>query len=77
VSASLKVWSAAALSSRTRVDWYDVPRLNDNRVERRAVRLGARVANGQIVLSGVSAGARVAAGDLSQLADGARVRVAN
>jgi multidrug efflux pump subunit AcrA (membrane-fusion protein) len=51
--------------------------LNDNRVERRAVRLGARVANGQIVLSGVSAGARVAAGDLSQLADGARVRVAN
>jgi len=51
--------------------------LNDNRVERRAVRLGARVANGQIVLSGVSAGVRVAAGDLSQLADGARVRVAN
>jgi len=41
--------------------------LNDDRVERRAVRLGARVAGG----------ARVAAGDLSQLADGTRVRVAN
>ena len=51
--------------------------LNDDRVERRAVRLGARVANGQVVLSGLTAGARVAAGDLSQLADGARVRVAN
>jgi hypothetical protein len=51
--------------------------LNDDHVERRAVRLGARVAKGQIVLSGLSAGARVAAGDLSQLADGARVRVAN
>jgi RND family efflux transporter MFP subunit len=51
--------------------------LNENRVEKRTVRLGARVGGGQIVLSGVSAGARVAAGDLSQLADGARVRVAN
>jgi hypothetical protein len=51
--------------------------LNDDRVERRAVRLGARVAGKQIVLSGVTAGARVAAGDLSQLADGAKVRVAN
>jgi RND family efflux transporter MFP subunit len=51
--------------------------LNDDRVERRAVRLGARVAGKQIVLSGLTAGARVAAGDLSQLVDGARVRVAN
>jgi RND family efflux transporter MFP subunit len=51
--------------------------LNDDRVERRAVRLGARVGSRQVVLSGVSAGARVAAGDLSQLADGAKVRVAN
>jgi RND family efflux transporter MFP subunit len=51
--------------------------LNDDRVERRAVRLGARVANRQIVLSGLTDGVRVAAGDLSQLADGAKVRVAN
>jgi RND family efflux transporter MFP subunit len=51
--------------------------LNDDRVERRAVRLGARVGSGQIVLSGLAAGARVAAGDLSQLSDGTRVRVAN
>jgi RND family efflux transporter MFP subunit len=51
--------------------------VNDDRVERRTVRLGPRVADGQIVLSGLTAGARVAAGDLSLLADGAKVRVAN
>ena len=51
--------------------------VNDGSVERRAVRLGKRVEGKQIVLSGVTAGARVAAGDLSQLADGAKVRVAN
>jgi RND family efflux transporter MFP subunit len=51
--------------------------LNDDRAERRAVRLGGRVAGKQIVLSGLTAGARVAVGDLSQLADGAKVRVAN
>jgi RND family efflux transporter MFP subunit len=51
--------------------------LNEDRVERRSVRLGARVATGQIVLSGLTAGTRVAAGDLATLADGAKVRVAN
>jgi RND family efflux transporter MFP subunit len=51
--------------------------LNDDRAERRTVRLGGRVAGKQIVLSGVTAGARVATGDLSQLADGAKVRVAD
>jgi len=51
--------------------------LNDDRAERRAVRLGGRVAGKQIVLSGLSAGALVATGDLSQLVDGAKVRVAN
>jgi RND family efflux transporter MFP subunit len=51
--------------------------LNDDHAERRAVRLGGRVAGKQIVLSGLSAGALVATGDLSQLADGAKVRVAN
>jgi RND family efflux transporter MFP subunit len=51
--------------------------LNEDRVERRSVRLGARVATGQVVLSGLTAGTRVAAGDLATLADGAKVRVAN
>ena len=51
--------------------------LNDDRVERRSVRLGARVAAGQVVLSGLNAGARLAAGDLSTLEDGAKVRVVN
>jgi RND family efflux transporter MFP subunit len=49
--------------------------LNDNRVERRTVRLGGRVAAGQVVLSGITAGARLATGDLTKLTDGARVRV--
>jgi RND family efflux transporter MFP subunit len=49
--------------------------LNDNRVERRSVRLGTRVAAGQIVLSGLSAGTRLATGDLTKLTDGARVTV--
>ena len=51
--------------------------LNEDRAERRAVKLGARVAGKQIVLSGLTAGARVATGDLSQLADGTKVRVAD
>ncbi len=51
--------------------------LNGNRVERRSVRLGARLDAGQIVLSGLTAGTRVATGDLGQLSDGAKVRVEN
>jgi RND family efflux transporter MFP subunit len=51
--------------------------VNDGAVERRSVKLGTRVATGQIVLSGLSSGARIAVGDLSQLADGAKVRIAN
>lgn len=50
--------------------------LRDDTVERRAVSLGARTSLGQIVLSGVTAGTRLAAGDLTQLADGVRVRIA-
>jgi len=41
------------------------------------VKLGTKVADGQIVLSGLSSGARLAVGDLSRLADGAKVRIAN
>ena len=51
--------------------------LDGDRVERRSVRLGARVAAGQVVLSGLTAGTRVAAGDVAKLEDGAKVRVEN
>ena len=51
--------------------------VNDGAVEKRSVKLGSRVAGGQIVLSGLTPGARLAVGDLSQLADGAKVRIAN
>ncbi len=51
--------------------------LNEDRVERRSVRLGARTSAGQIVLSGLTAGAQLATGDLEKLTDGAKVRVAN
>ena len=51
--------------------------LSEDRVERRNVRLGGRVAAGQVVLSGLTAGTRVAVGDVAKLTDGARVRVEN
>jgi hypothetical protein len=44
-------------------------------VERRAVRLGANSGDNATVLSGLNAGDRVAMGDLTQLKDGAKVRV--
>ena len=48
---------------------------SDDTVERRAVRLGARGSDGQTVLSGLSAGERVAIGDFAKLADGAKIKV--
>jgi RND family efflux transporter MFP subunit len=51
--------------------------IEDDTVERRTVRLGARSQAGQVVLSGLASGARLAVADFSRLADGARVRVAN
>jgi RND family efflux transporter MFP subunit len=51
--------------------------LRDDTVERRAVRLGAAGSEGVTVLSGLTAGERVASGDLTQLKDGAKVRVEN
>jgi RND family efflux transporter MFP subunit len=51
--------------------------IDDDTVERRAVRLGTRSSDGQIVLSGIESGARLAVTDFSQLSDGARVRVMN
>ncbi len=50
--------------------------IDGNIVKRRVVRLGVRTADGQAILSGLNAGERVAIGDLSQLHDGLRVRVA-
>jgi HlyD family secretion protein len=44
-------------------------------VERRAVRLGARTPAGQTVVAGLPAGAQVAVGDLSLLAEGARIQI--
>ena len=48
---------------------------SDDTVERRAVRLGARGSDGQTVLSGLSAGERVAIGDFARLTDGAKIKV--
>jgi RND family efflux transporter MFP subunit len=50
--------------------------IRDNVLERRAVSLGRRTPDGQIVLSGLGSGARVAVGSSAELADGARIRVA-
>jgi RND family efflux transporter MFP subunit len=49
--------------------------VNDTKVERRAVRLGAKNNNGQIVLAGLTAGTRVAIGDLALLSDQAEIQV--
>ena len=49
--------------------------INGDAVERRAVRLGARTAEGQTILAGLQAGTTVAIGDLSKLSDRTRVRV--
>lgn len=49
--------------------------IRDDHVERRAVHLGAKNADRVVVLSGLNAGERLAAGDLGQLADGVKIRV--
>ena len=51
--------------------------IRGDRVERRAVRLGAADADGVTVLSGLTAGDRVAVGDFNRLTDGAAIRVEN
>ncbi|HTO62965.1 MAG TPA: efflux RND transporter periplasmic adaptor subunit [Bradyrhizobium sp.] len=50
--------------------------VRDGRIERRAVKLGQRTAQGQIVLSGLSSGDTVAIDDLGQLADATTVKIA-
>jgi len=49
--------------------------INGDTVERRVVKLGSRTSEGQLVLSGVSSGARVVVGNLGALTDGAKVYV--
>ncbi len=49
--------------------------IRGDKVERRAVKLGGRSADGQTILSGVSAGDRVAVGDTTKLTDGAEVHI--
>jgi len=49
--------------------------VHDDTVERRAVRLGARTADGQTIVAGLAAGTKIATGDLSKLSDGSRVKV--
>ena len=49
--------------------------IHDNTVEKRSVRLGARSNEGQVVLSGLSKGDRLAVGDLGKLTDGAKVHI--
>jgi RND family efflux transporter MFP subunit len=48
---------------------------SNDTVERRVVRLGARTTDGQLVLSGLAGGTRVAVGNLSALTDGARIHI--
>lgn len=49
--------------------------VQDNVVERRAVRLGSKTRDGQLILSGLSAGTKVAVSSLDQLSDQARVEI--
>lgn len=50
--------------------------IKDDKLERRAVRIGGKGDDGLHVLSGLSAGESVAVGDLSKFSDGAKVRIA-
>jgi len=49
--------------------------VRNGHVERRAVTLGSRTAEGQVVLSGLSGGEAVAVSGLAKLEDGAKVRI--
>jgi len=49
--------------------------IHDDKVERRAVRVGATGPAGVTILSGITATDRIAAGDLSQLQDGTMIKV--
>jgi len=50
--------------------------IKNEKLERRAVKLGGKSSAGQQVLSGVTAGDSIAVGDLSKFSDGAKVAIA-
>jgi hypothetical protein len=60
---------------QTQADNAAVFLISGDVVERRAVRLGSRDADGQTIVSGLQPGAVVAVGNLSKLSDRSRVRV--
>ncbi len=49
--------------------------IRGNAVERRAVRLGARTADGQTIVAGLQPGTLLALGDFSKLGDHSRVSI--
>jgi RND family efflux transporter MFP subunit len=49
--------------------------LHDQKVEQRSVKLGAQSAQGQVVLSGIDAGAQLAIAVSGKLSDGVKVRI--
>ena len=49
--------------------------IKDKVVERRAVRLGGKSGDDQVVLSGIAAGDKLAVGDFAQLSDGAKIYI--
>ena len=49
--------------------------IKDKAVERRAVKLGGKGPDGQVILSGISAGDKLAVGDLSKLQDGTKIAI--
>lgn len=49
--------------------------LHDQKVEQRSVKLGAQSAQGQVVLSGIDAGAKLAIAVSGKLSDGVKVRI--
>jgi RND family efflux transporter MFP subunit len=74
-TARVVVPAEAVLTGTGGADQAAVFVVHDDRVERRAVRLGVKVTAGQEILSGLSGGERIVAGDLDKLADGTRVKV--
>lgn len=65
------VQPADANDASTGVVWV----IRDDRVERRAVRLGARQGGDQTIIAGLAAGERVAVGDFARLKDGTRIKL--
>jgi RND family efflux transporter MFP subunit len=74
-AAGLIVLPAEAV--QTQGDTGVVYMIHGDTVERRAVKLTSRGADGVAITAGVAAGDRVAVGDFSKLADGAKIRISD